>query len=119
MNVKPFLVEAYAGCSKPADVNDFLKEFSQELNNLSNNGVQCGKGKIWKIFNVRCFICDGPAASFVTGRKSHSSENGCPKCVQICARDGRRLLYQNYPSDLRTDESFLFRLVCLFDTVRS
>lgn len=110
MNVKPFLVQAYAGCSKPADVNDYLKEFSQELNILSDNGVLCGKNKTLKTFNLRCFICDAPAASFVTGRKSHSSENGCPKCIQICSRDGNRLLYQNRSSALRTDESFLYRL---------
>lgn len=110
MNVKPFLVQAYAGCFKPADVNDFMNEFSEEFNQLSDNGVLCGKSKNLKTFNLRCFICDAPAASFVTGRKSHSSENGCPKCVQICGRDGKRLLYQDHSSALRTDESFTYRL---------
>lgn len=110
MNLSPFLINAYAGRTKPSNVDDYLKEFCEEIIRLKAGGVMCGISKSLKDFEIRCFICDAPAASFITGRKSHSSENGCPKCDQICTRDGRRLLYQNYSGDLRTDESFLFRL---------
>lgn len=110
MDLNPFLIEAYAGRSKPSNVDDYLKEFSEEISKLKSDGVLCGRSKVLKDFNIRCFICDAPAAAFVTGRISHSSENGCPKCDQICGRDGGRLLYQDHSGTLRTDESFTFRL---------
>lgn len=108
-NINPYLVQAYAGRTKPLDVDDYMKEFSRELIELEENGVFCGQGNIHKNFKIRCFICDAPAASFVTGRVGHSSKKGCPRCDQLCGTDGRRLLYQNNSGTLRTDESFLFR----------
>lgn len=65
MNLSPFLIEAYAGRTKSSDVDDYLKEFSAEIISLKANGVLCGISKSLRDFDIRCFICDAPAASFV------------------------------------------------------
>lgn len=111
MNINPYLVHAYAGPGKPKDVDNYLKEFCEEITDLEISGVQCGKSRVLKSFNIRAFICDSPAAAFTTGRIGHSSYHGCPKCDQICRRDeaNSRLLYQTFAGNLRTDESFFYR----------
>jgi len=73
-----FLIGLYYGNEKPANANDFLKEFVDEMKDLCENGINFN-GR-----NVQCrldaLICDTPAKSFVLCVKGHSGYSSCTKC---------------------------------------
>lgn len=104
--VEPFVIGCYSGSGDPIDVDDFMKEFVEEIKRLQKNGVRVTKNQTLKQFQFRCFIADGPARAFATGTMSHSSYFGCPKCDQVCYSEGHKLYYQYFVGELRTDESF-------------
>lgn len=104
--IRPFVVGSYSGKGDPADVDDYMREFVDELKELNSNGVAATKDKINKKFRFRCFIGDGPATAFANGTMGHASYFGCPKCDQVCCTDGHKMYYQFFIGELRTDESF-------------
>lgn len=106
LNLRPFVVHCYAGYGHPEDIDNYLMEFYEEVNNLKEYGVLVSSKKLRKKFRVRCYISDAPARAFLTGTMSHSSYHGCPKCNQVCNRLDGRMLYQSVCSTLRTDESY-------------
>lgn len=57
-DIPPFVVAIYEGETHPHCSNDFLKEFSEELDLLQKNGVKFGREAILKPFQCRAFICD-------------------------------------------------------------
>lgn len=103
---EPFVNGCYSGNGDPIDVDDFTREFVDEIKQLREKGVFVGQNQTHKRFKFRCFIADGPARAFATGIMGHSSYYGCPKCDQVCCMDGHKLYYQFFPGELRTDESF-------------
>lgn len=62
--IRPFVVGSYSGDSDPVDVDDFFKEFVEEIKLLQKNGVEVTKDRIVKKFSFRCFIADAPARAF-------------------------------------------------------
>lgn len=102
----PFVVGCYSGKTDPVDVDDFLKEFVQEVKLLQENGIEVSKNRVVKNFRFRCFIADAPARSFASSTMGHASYFGCPKCNQVCFSEGHKLYYQFFIGELRTDESF-------------
>lgn len=107
--ILPFVPGCYAGPSDPLDIDNFVKEFVEELENLQRNGVRVTKNGILKKFRFRCFVGDAPALALATGTMGHASYFGCPKCDQVCCSDGHKLYYQWFIGKLRTDESFRLR----------
>lgn len=105
-NLRPFVVGCYAGKGDPANVDDYMREFVEELKFIIKNGVDVTKDRVHKKFRFRCFIADSPARAFATGTMSHASYFGCPKCNQVCFSVGHKLYYQWFVGELRTDESF-------------
>lgn len=83
MNLSPFLINAYAGRTKPSNVDDYLKEFCEEIIRLKAGGVMCGISKSLKDFEIRCFICDAPAASFITGRNHIRRRMAAPNVIKF------------------------------------
>lgn len=73
-----FLIGLYHGFEKPADSNDFLKDFIDEAEHLVKNGVYINNG----IQNVSIFaICaDAPAKSFLMKIKGHTGYHSCTRC---------------------------------------
>lgn len=55
----------FIGQSKPADVNEFLTPFVDEIIPFLDNGVVLNDHTI--TIKLRCFICDSPARAFVKG----------------------------------------------------
>lgn len=104
--LRPFVVGCYSGSSDPDDVDDFMKEFVQEIKNLQENGIELTKDRIVKNFKFRCFVADAPARSLASGTMGHASYFGCPKCNQVCCSKGHKMYYQFFIGELRTDESF-------------
>lgn len=64
--VKPFIISVWYGEGKPTPVNDFLRAFVHELNDLIVNGIVINGYNIG--IRVRCFICDTPARSLLKGK---------------------------------------------------
>ncbi|XP_067614083.1 uncharacterized protein [Eurosta solidaginis] len=112
-----FMIACCSGMSKPADVNDFLKEFCEEIGTLAQNGVKVGSAQLLKEFSVRLFTCDSPARAFINGVKGHTTKNSCPKCLQMGQHLDRVCLSQEV-GELRTDDSFKNRLDLSFHKQR-
>lgn len=105
-NLRPFVSGCYAGKGDPTNIDDYMREFVEELKVITENGVYVTKDRIHKKFRFRCFIADSPARAYATGTMSHASYFGCPKCNQVCCMVGHKLYYQWFVGELRTDESF-------------
>lgn len=63
--VKPFIVSIWCGDSKPNNLNEYLCQFVNELNEIIADGIIIN-GFLIKV-GVRCFIADSPARSFIKG----------------------------------------------------
>lgn len=100
----PIIVGIYHGYSKPSDSNLFLKESVQELKELITPGIWCDD----RHYNVqiRAFIADAPARSFILNTVGHSGYFACGKCEQRGSYCQRRVVYEAAANKLRTDESF-------------
>lgn len=59
----PLPIGIFLGKTKPADINEYLAPFVNEVIPLLENGYYI-KGHFIKI-KIRCFICDSPARAFV------------------------------------------------------
>lgn len=78
--IPPFLVGCYLGAEQPQNLFEFLNPLVSEIDKLQRDGVLVTKLGIRKSFRVRCFICDTPAKSFISGTKYQTSYNGCHYC---------------------------------------
>lgn len=63
-NVRPFVIAIWCGEGKPL-VNEYLRDFVDELNALLETGVSINNF-ILEI-KVKCFICDTPARAYIKG----------------------------------------------------
>lgn len=108
--IRPFVVACYSGTSDPVDVNDFMREFVEEIKLLQQKGIEVTKDRIVKNFKFRCFVADAPARALASSTMGHASYFGCPKCNQVCCMDGHKLYYQFFVGELRTDEGFRKRV---------
>lgn len=64
-DTEPIIIGVYCGKSKPENCQVFLNKFVDETKSLLQTGVQI-KNKIIQI-NIKCFVCDTPARSFIKG----------------------------------------------------
>lgn len=64
-DVKPMVVSIWFGRGKPI-LNEFLKPFVAELNEIWTNGIRIN-GHELKISDV-FFICDSPARAYIKGK---------------------------------------------------
>lgn len=71
------IVGIYHGYAKPADPNEFLKEFVDEAIHCVNNGIVYNK---FYSFKIKAFIFDVPAKAFCTCTGGHSGYSSCSKC---------------------------------------
>ncbi len=60
---KPFVVAAFCGTKKPADINDFLFDFVNELKQLQQIGLM-KNGNLHDVL-IHSFVCDAPARAFL------------------------------------------------------
>lgn len=65
-HIHPITIAIWCGDSKPNNLNDYLHQFVDELNNLLANGILINNHKI--ALRIRCFICDTPARAFLKGK---------------------------------------------------
>ena len=73
------MIGLYAGPSKPANFNDFLRPFVLEMIDLIENGFDY-QGLIIKISLIG-FVCDAPARALIKAIKSHTGYCACERCT--------------------------------------
>ncbi|KYN05830.1 hypothetical protein ALC62_03235, partial [Cyphomyrmex costatus] len=105
---EPFIIGAYVGDTKPADCNDFLKYYCEEVKMIKENGLFVKEQKISCFPHL--FIADAPARAYITCVKYHSGYNSCSFCVQEGEYIKNRVTFPEINAPLRTDESFLCKL---------
>lgn len=104
-NCQPFIVALYYGSSKPDSVEEFLRDFLEELQQLIQNGVSFHN--LVHTVTVKAIICDAQARSFLKCIKSHSSLHGCERCVAVAQTiEGRVVYLTKGPAEERRDEIF-------------
>ena len=102
-NAPPFLVALFCGRDKPNSVDDYMKEFIEEMQLLSVSGVSFS-GVQYSVCIVS-FICDAPARAFLKCTKLHNAYNACERCTTRGTWDGR-VIFDELNAPLRTDENF-------------
>lgn len=72
---EPFIVSMFHGQSKPLDVNDYLREFVREINQLLQDGVIVAGRQFY--IHIQCIIADTPARAFLKSIQGHTGANAC------------------------------------------
>lgn len=103
-NSGPFIVSVYCGRGKPPSLEDYLKQFIEELQHLIANGLH-HKGRHVAI-KLKAVICDAPARSFVKAVKGHNAHYGCERCTQRGTYVDHRMTFPGTDSPRRSDASF-------------
>lgn len=99
-----FIIAAYCGEKKPADVIEFLSQFRDEVESLENDGIRF-VGLVLP-FKAKNYILDAPARAFCKCIIEHNGEKGCEKCEVKGEKYKGREVFCDYNALLRTDESF-------------
>jgi len=100
----PFSVGIYHGYQKPNDIDEYLKEFVNELRHLLHEGIVY-RGQVLKIASVT-FVCDAPAKAAMTKIKSHNGFYSCSRCVVKGEWIDGRVVYLDEEAERRDDDSF-------------
>lgn len=102
---KVFPIGLYCGKGKPHDMDSYLEEFVNEVNNLSEKGILHQSGKTIPV-KVVAFCCDAPAKADILGIKSFSGYNSCTRCVVKGETSNNRRIFTDLDCVLRTNEDF-------------
>jgi hypothetical protein len=104
LQFEPFVVGLYCGKKKPSSLNDYLKEFVEELQFVLKSGLEFENCHY--TVKLQCFVGDAPARAFIKNVKGHSGYFGCDKCIQEGHYIDNRMTFPNSNAPLRTDEQF-------------
>jgi len=102
---KVFPIGLYCGKGKPYDMDSYLEEFVNEVNNLSEKGILHQSGKTIPV-KVVAFCCDAPAKADILGIKSFSGYYSCTRCVVKGETSNNRRIFTDLDCVLRTNEDF-------------
>lgn len=75
----PYPVAIYLGESKPKNLDDYLRQFIQEINHLQEHGTVIS-GKTYEV-QLKGIVADTPARAFLKCCKCHGGYNACERCV--------------------------------------
>uniref|UniRef100_A0A182PU69 Uncharacterized protein n=1 Tax=Anopheles epiroticus TaxID=199890 RepID=A0A182PU69_9DIPT len=107
-NIKPMNVAIYCREKKPESLQVYLNPLVEELNVLIQQGVSLGSPPTTVFINVRAFVCDSPARSFIKGVTSHVAKHGCLKFTVVGYHHpiSRTTCFPGTNARLRTDAEF-------------
>jgi hypothetical protein len=100
----PFIVALYYGLEKPKCVEEYLRDFVNEMKALLVDGLVVG-GKKYTIL-LKSVIADAPARAFLKCVKMHNSYFGCDRCTAKGAWIEGRVTYPELDAPLRTNIGF-------------
>ena len=99
-----FVIGLYFGKKKPNNINEYLKDFVCEYNDIKTNGILYNGVKC--LVQIRSVICDAPARSFISSTVSHNSFFACNKCIQKGKHDGTSVIFKEINCLPYTDLDF-------------
>lgn len=105
IDCRPFVIGLYCGEGKPKTLTDYLSNFINDIQNATASGIHDASGKRYG-FEIRAFVCDAPARSYLKCIKSHTGYFGCEKCTQEGEWVNNRLTYPDRNAPLRLDHSY-------------
>jgi len=100
-----FIIAIYFEKTDPQDLDTYLGQYVNEVEDLLNNGYVFNNRRY--SFQIRHYICDAPARSFVKCCIGHCGYASCEKCTIVGEWIEDRVVYINLDENLRTDYSFL------------
>ncbi|KAE9536958.1 hypothetical protein AGLY_006765 [Aphis glycines] len=102
---KVFPIGLYCGKGKPLDMDSYLEEFVNEVNNLSEKGILHQSEKTIPV-KVVAFCYDASAKADILGIKSFSRYNSCTRCVVKGETSNNRRIFTDLDYVLKTNEDF-------------
>lgn len=109
-----FPIGIYWGHEKPYDSNIFMKDFIDEVQNLSLNGISVellNKNNKKIIINkkvvIDAFCCDSPAKAYLLKIKGHTGFYSCTRCMVQGKYLLRRVCIPDVNCIKRTHEDFI------------
>ena len=111
VNSSPFEIGLYHGPGKPNNFNEFLRQFTEEANQLIDHGFEYHDKTI--TVELHCFTCDAPALANIKFIKQHGAYSSCTKCttegfwVDNTNGGGGRVTFPEVNAPLRTHQSFV------------
>lgn len=93
---------AFHGTKKPVNVNNFLKRFVDEYNELSDGFCYCNK--VYSL-NIRAIVADIPARTFILDSIGHTGYSSCTKCTIKGERIFNTICFPGFDFELRSDAS--------------
>lgn len=103
-NGKVFFIGCYFGKSKPANANEFLQAFVDDINILIANDITYNN--VTFSISIHSIICDAPAKSFITFTKGHAGYFSCSKCIIEGEFIANRVCFPDLNCQNRTDVTF-------------
>uniref|UniRef100_A0AAG5D2N8 Transposase domain-containing protein n=1 Tax=Anopheles atroparvus TaxID=41427 RepID=A0AAG5D2N8_ANOAO len=99
----------FCGQTKPQHVEDFLRPFVNEMNELRQVGVNIND-KICTI-SVKLLIADSPARAFAKAIVGFNHRHGCTKCTCVgeYSREHHKVIFSDVGAAPRTDADFRAR----------
>ncbi|XP_017477108.1 PREDICTED: uncharacterized protein LOC108367073 isoform X2 [Rhagoletis zephyria] len=85
-------------------LDSYLHDLVSEIKNLKESGVEL-YGRSFQI-DLRAFICDAPARSFMCSTVGHNALIGCEKCYQRGQRINNVTTFSTASAEPRTYEDF-------------
>ncbi|KYN18622.1 hypothetical protein ALC57_09060 [Trachymyrmex cornetzi] len=95
----------YYGKEKPDNLNNYLQDFIEEINNLMAHGFHFEDHTIF--LDGTYFVCDAPAKSYVMGTVSYTGFSSCIRCTVRGVTSYNRRIFVDLESPARTCEDFL------------
>ncbi|CAH2207551.1 jg27715, partial [Pararge aegeria aegeria] len=82
-DIEPFVIGIYYGVGKPNQIDEYLNDFVNEMENLLKDGIYIEQFKKTVSIEIRCFTCDSPARAYIKGVCNFNAKHGCLKCVTV------------------------------------
>lgn len=104
-DVKPMVIGIWCGVGKPKSLNDFLRPLVNDINAIIAHGAIINDHRL--DIEIRCFICDSPARSFLKGIFNISPQMKCNFSMNIsCEKNNLNAL--RYSNQWNTFQKNLF-----------
>lgn len=95
----------YYGNAKPHDLNMYLQDFINEINELIEHGLNVHNHTVF--LDGTYFVCDAPAKNYIMGTVSHTGYNSCTRCTVRGITSNNRRIFIDLECPSRTCEDFL------------
>ncbi|XP_050066398.1 uncharacterized protein LOC126555529 [Aphis gossypii] len=103
-----FLIGPYHGHKKPADSNDFLRDFIDEAEDLVKNGIYLDN--TIRTISIHAICADASAKSFILKIKGHTGYFFCTRCFPESEHVGSTCFpFKDSNSRERTHEDYINR----------